>query len=67
MDGTVERRGDKGLSEAMLEAAHQSAARRRLAWGRRAFSPAVRLLMWGLRLYVLVMVVIVGVQLARLA
>ncbi len=51
---------------AALVAARNSAARRRSGWPRRALSGRVAALMWMLRLYVVGMLAVVAVQLARL-
>jgi hypothetical protein len=49
-----------------LSAARDSAARRRGGWPRRALSGHVGALMWMLRLYVVGMLAVVAVQIARL-
>ena len=48
------------------EAALASAARRDVRWPRRPLTPLVRALLWALRLYVIVMLAVVVVQLTRL-
>lgn len=52
---------------ALLDAARLSAARRRATWPRRELSAPVRIMLWALRAYVLLMLVIVALQVARLA
>ena len=53
--------------DATLEAARSLAARRHAHWPRRPLSPGLRLLLWALRVYVLLMLAVVAIQLARLA
>jgi hypothetical protein len=48
------------------EAARQSAARRSLNWPRRALSGRVYALIWALRIYVVGMLAVVAMQVARL-
>lgn len=59
--------GPPVATEAMLDAARSVAARRDARWPRRPLSPALRLLLWALRVYVVLMLAVVVVQLARLA
>ena len=54
--------GDAGL----LAAAHVSAQRRMARWPRRVLSPTVRVLMWAMRLYVVLMLAVVALQIVRL-
>lgn len=61
IDGAAVR---NGLEE--LEAARQLAAKRGASWPRRRLSGRVAALMWFLRVYVLGMLAVVAVQLARL-
>jgi hypothetical protein len=51
----------------LLRAARLSAARRRTASARRPLSPGVSALLWAMRLYVVLMIAVVAVQVARLA
>jgi hypothetical protein len=51
----------------LLEADQVVAAKRRTHFGQRALSPGVRALLWGLRAYVVVMMVIVLVSVLRAA
>ena len=54
--------GEAGL----LAAARFSAHRRRAHWPRRSLSPAVRVLMWAMRAYVVLMLAVVALQIVRL-
>ena len=54
--------GDAGL----LAAARVSAHRRMTRWPRRALSPSVRVLMWAMRAYVVLMLAVVALQIVRL-
>lgn len=51
---------------ALLQAAALSAARRDVTWMPRPLTPPVRALLWALRLYVVLMLAVVVVQLTRL-
>ncbi len=53
--------------DATLEAARRVAARRDAHWPRRPLSPGLWLLLWAMRVYVLLMLAVVAVQLVRLA
>jgi len=55
--------GDAGL----LAAARVSAHRRMTRWPRRVLSPSVRVLMWAMRAYVVLMLAVVALQIVRLA
>ena len=52
--------------QAVLEAARASALRRSTRWPPQPLSPGTRALLWALRIYVVLMLVVVGVQIARL-
>ena len=54
--------GEAGL----LAAARVSAHRRMTRWPRRALSPSVRVLMWAMRAYVVLMLAVVALQIVRL-
>ena len=54
--------GEAGL----LTAARVSAHRRLIRWPRRALSPPVRVLMWAMRAYVVLMLAVVALQIVRL-
>lgn len=49
---------------------HQDAAfyasRRTMFWQRRSISPGLQLLLWSLRLYVVLMLVVVGIELTHI-
>jgi hypothetical protein len=49
----------------LLETDQVVAAKQQTRFGRRALSPGVRILLWGLRFYVLVMFVLVVVSVVR--
>jgi len=51
----------------LLAAARVSAHRRMTRWPRRALSPSVRVLMWAMRAYVVLMLAVVALQIVRLA
>ena len=53
-------------ADILHEAARASAARRDVTWPPRPLSPPVRALLWALRIYVILMVAVVIVQLTRL-
>lgn len=53
-------------ADVLHEAAEASAARRDVTWPRRPLTPLVRALLWSLRIYVVLMLTVVVVQLARL-
>ncbi|HJS86416.1 MAG TPA: hypothetical protein VJ779_13245 [Acetobacteraceae bacterium] len=57
---------DRDTDPAALVAARSSAARRRTGWPRRTLSGRIAALMWMLRLYVVGMLAVVAVQIARL-
>ena len=52
---------------ALLQAAQISASRRRATWPQRPLSLPVRATLWALRVYLLLMLAAVAVQVARLA
>ena len=52
--------------QAVLEAARASALRRNAHWPPQALSPGTRVLLWALRIYVVLMLAVVGVQISRL-
>jgi hypothetical protein len=51
----------------LLEADQVVAAKQQSRFGSRKFSPGLRVLLWGLRIYVLVMIVIVVISVIRAA
>ena len=53
-------------NQAVLDRARASALRRSTRWAPQALSPSTRVLLWALRIYVVLMLVVVGVQVARL-
>lgn len=53
--------------DATLAQARSLAVRREARWRRRPLSPGLSLLLWAMRLYVVLMLVVVAVQLLRLA
>ncbi len=53
-------------ADILHEAAQASAARRDVTWPLRPLTPLVRALLWVLRIYVILMVAVVIVQLVRL-
>lgn len=53
-------------NEALLDAARLSSARRQTTWPQRKLSGSVRLMLWALRVYLLLMLAVVAVQVARL-
>lgn len=55
-----------GGAAGLLEAARLSARRRMTGWPPRRLSPAVSALMWAMRLYVVLMLAVVALQIARL-
>ena len=56
---------DPSVVLSLLEADQVVAAKRGTRFGRRKLSPGVRALLWGLRVYVLVMLIIVLVSVLR--
>ena len=70
MDGAAARRtpSDPAVREAdaLQVAAEASAARRSALWSPRPLTPLVRALLWSLRIYVVLMLAVVVVQLTRL-
>jgi hypothetical protein len=54
-------------TDAVLDAARRIAARRDARWARRPLSPGLWLLLWAMRVYVVLMLAVVAVQLVRLA
>lgn len=65
---TREGPGDPDAHEAGLlrEAAMASAVRRDVTWPPRRLTPLVRALLWALRIYVVLMLAVVVVQITRL-
>jgi hypothetical protein len=55
------------VADPVLDAARRVAARRDAQWPRRPLSPRLRLLLWAMRVYVVLMLAVVAVQLLRLA
>ncbi len=53
-------------ADILMETAKASAARRALTWPPRPITPLIRALLWALRIYVILMLAVVVVQLARL-
>ncbi len=62
----IEEAGAAEDEDAVLARARESATRRRRSWRRRPLSGRVSALMWLLRLYVVVMLAVVALQLGRL-
>jgi len=56
---------DPGLALSLLEADQVVAAKRQTRFGRRNLSPGVQMLLWGLRIYVVVMLVTVLISVLR--
>jgi hypothetical protein len=52
--------------QAVLDRARASALRRSTRWPPQTLSPGTRVLLWALRIYVVLMMAVVGVQIARL-
>ena len=52
--------------QAVLDRAKASALRRSTRWAPQPLSAGTRVLLWALRVYVTLMLVVVGVQIARL-
>ena len=52
--------------QAVLDQARISALRRSTRWPPQTLSPGTRVLLWALRIYVVLMLAVVGVQIARL-
>ncbi len=53
-------------ADILMETAKASAARRELTWPPRPITPPIRALLWALRIYVILMLAVVVVQLTRL-
>jgi hypothetical protein len=56
---------DPGVVLSLLEADQVVAAKRQSRFGPRKLSPGIRILLWGLRIYVVVMLVLVVVSVYR--
>ncbi|MFZ0639432.1 MAG: hypothetical protein WAN33_08995 [Candidatus Acidiferrales bacterium] len=56
---------DPNVVLSLLEADQVVAAKQRTRFGRRALSFPVRLMLWGLRVYVIIMLVIVAISVFR--
>jgi hypothetical protein len=56
---------DPGVVLSLLEADQVVAAKRQSRFGPRYLSPGVRILLWGLRIYVIVMLILVVVSVYR--
>ncbi len=71
MGSTTERQilGDLAVpdTDILMETAKASAARRELTWPPRPITPLISTLLWALRIYVILMLAVVAVQLTRLS
>jgi hypothetical protein len=55
------------VADTILDEARRVAARRDVEWPPRPLTPGLRLLLWVMRAYVVLMLVVVAVQLLRVA
>ncbi len=61
----LNRASDSKLVHAVLEEDQLYAFKQKTHFGRREISPGLRILLWALRIYVIIMMVIVVVQILR--
>ena len=62
---STELSGRPDVVRSLLEEDQLVAFKQRTRFGRRKFSPALKVLLWALRIYVIVMLVIVIIQIVR--
>ena len=56
---------DPRVALSLLEADQVVAAKQRMHFGKRRFSPGIRVMLWGLRIYVVIMLVLVLISVIR--
>lgn len=56
---------DPRVALSLLEADQVVAAKQRMHFGKRRFSPGIRVMLWGLRIYVVIMLMLVLISVIR--